>query len=146
MLSPSLEDYLEEVYRLSLNKKEIRNKDIADTLNVSMPSVVKGLKKLKSMGYIRYEPYERIEVLSKGKRRGKFLVERNRILREFVDVIGSKCDEKAEAEAMEHYLCISTIKSIEKLVSFFDENSDIKRKFREYKVKSILEDDDIEYR
>lgn len=146
MLSPSLEDYLEEVYRLSLNKKEIRNKDIADTLNVSMPSVVKGLKKLKSMGYIKYEPYEKIEVLEKGKRKGKFLVERNRILRHFVDVIGSKCDEKAEAEAMEHYLCISTIKSIEKLVSFFTENPEIEEKFRNYNIKSILEDDDIEYR
>lgn len=146
MLSPSLEDYLEEVYRLSLNKKEIRNKDIADTLDVSMPSVVKGLKKLKEMDYIKYEPYEKIEVLEKGKRKGKFLVERNKILREFVNIIGSSCDEKAEAEAMEHYLCIDTIRSIEKLISFFDNNSEIKNQFNEYNSTSILDEDDLEYR
>ncbi|WP_130807834.1 metal-dependent transcriptional regulator [Senegalia massiliensis] len=146
MLSPSLEDYLEEVYRLSLKEKDIRNKDIADTLNVSMPSVVKGLKKLKELNYIKYEPYEKIEVLEKGERKGKFLVERNRILREFVDIIGSSCDEKAEAEAMEHYLCIDTIRSIEKLVSFFMTYPEIREKFNIYNVSSILDEDDLEYR
>ncbi|MGO1368985.1 MAG: metal-dependent transcriptional regulator [Senegalia sp. (in: firmicutes)] len=146
MLSPSLEDYLEEVYRLSLNKKEIRNKDIADILNVSMPSVVKGLKKLNEMSYIKYEPYEKIEVLEKGKRKGKFLVERNKILREFIDTIGSSCDAKAEAEAMEHYLCIDTIRSIEKLINFLDNNPKIKKQFNEYSSESILDEEDLEYR
>lgn len=32
MLSPSLEDYLEEIYQLSLQKKEIRVRDIAEKI------------------------------------------------------------------------------------------------------------------
>lgn len=140
MLSPSSEDYLEEVYRLRANNKEIRIKDISDCLNVSMPSVVKGLKKLSKLGYIVYKPYEEIELTDKGKIKGLFLVERNKILREFVEMLGADCDVKQEAEAMEHYLTISTIKAIEKLVKFFSENEDILEKFRNYEVRSILDD------
>jgi len=68
MLSPSLEDYLEELYRLSITNKEIRIKDIAKLLGVSMPSVVKGLKKLNDLKYIDYIPYQTIKLLDKGKR------------------------------------------------------------------------------
>ncbi|EOD01042.1 iron dependent repressor [Caldisalinibacter kiritimatiensis] len=140
MLSPSLEDYLEEVYRLSTNKKEIRIKDIADCLGVSMPSVVKGLKKLNDLGYIVYRPYEEIKVLEKGQKKGRFLVERNKILRDFVEVIGSDADVEQEAEAMEHYLSISTIRCIERLVGFFKQNKSFLNEFKKFEVDSILDD------
>lgn len=139
MLSPSLEDYLEEAYRLSVNNKEIRIKDVAECLNVSMPSVVKGLRKLNRLGYLIYQPYEKIELTDRGKMTGSFLVERNKILKDFVSMIGSDCDIKQEAEAMEHYLTISTIKSIEKLVKFFSENESILQEFRKYQIESVLD-------
>lgn len=140
MLSPSSEDYLEEVYRLSVNNKDIRITDIAYCLNVSMPSVVKGLRKLSRLGYIVYKPYEKIELTEKGKDIGCFLVERNKILRDFIEIIGADCDIKQEAEAMEHYLTIATIKSIEKLVKFFLNNEALLLEFRSFKIDSILDD------
>lgn len=140
MLSPSLEDYLEELYRLSLNKKEIRIKDIADCLGVSMPSVVKGLKRLHDFGYIVYNPYEKIEISERGKKKGRFLINRNKILRQFIEIIGSDCDVKDEAEAMEHYLTVSTIKAIEKLVAFLNENKDVLDEFKRFDIKSIIDD------
>ncbi len=140
MLSPSLEDYLEEAYRLSINCKEIRIKDIADCLNVSMPSVVKGLTKLNRLGYIVYRPYEKIELTDRGKAKGTFLVERNKILRDFIEIIGANCDIEQEAEAMEHYLTVSTIKSIEKLVNFFSNNKELLLEFRNFKSESELHD------
>ncbi|KXZ38871.1 iron (metal) dependent repressor, DtxR family [Alkalithermobacter thermoalcaliphilus JW-YL-7 = DSM 7308] len=141
MLSPSLEDYLEELYRLSLNRQDIRIKDIADCLNVSMPSVVKGLKKLDSLGYIKYKAYEKIDILEKGIKKGKFLIERNKILREFFKIIQSDCDIEKEAEAIEHYLSVSSVEAIEKLVLFLKENEDILDKFKKYKLYSNLKDD-----
>lgn len=138
MLSPSLEDYLEELYRLQKQRKEIRVKDIASCLNVSMPSVIKGLKKLNELGYIKYIPYQKIEILEKGNNKGKFLVDRNKILRDFVKTIGSDCDIKAEAEAMEHYFNISTIIAIEKLISFFENNPNIYNSFVKYNYSSKL--------
>ena len=140
MLSPSLEDYLEETYRLSLNKVEIRITDIASRLNVSMPSVVKGLKRLHNLGYIVYRPYQNIVILDKGKKEGKFLVERNKILMKFIEIIGANCDSKEEAEAMEHYLSISTIKLIEKLIKYFEENEEVLEGFKSFNINSVLEE------
>ncbi|WFD10992.1 metal-dependent transcriptional regulator [Tepidibacter hydrothermalis] len=139
MLSPSLEDYLEEAYRLSLYNKEIRVKDIAGCLNFSMPSVVKGLKKLDELGYIRYRPYEKIKLLDKGNKKGKFLVDRNSLLKKFITIIGANCDINQEAEAMEHYFSIETIKSIEKLIVVLEENEDIVEKIKSLKMNSVLD-------
>lgn len=122
MLSPSLEDYLEEVYRLSLKGGNIRVSDIADCLEVSLPSVVKALRKLDKEEYLSYSAYQPITLMDKGIEVGSFLVERNRILREFLQVIGSSCDAVAEAEAMEHYLSLPTIKAIKNLVDFMAAN------------------------
>ncbi len=144
MLSPSLEDYLEELYRASIKNKEIRIKDIAYCLHVSMPSVVKGLKKLHAQGYIDYRPYQKIIILNKGKKRGRFLVERNKILRDFVEIIGSECDIEEEAEAMEHYLTKSTIEAIEKLIRFFKKNDHILKDFNKFTIISSLYDEEKE--
>ena len=39
MLTPSLEDYLEEIYRFSLSLDTVRVTDISNRLKVAMPSV-----------------------------------------------------------------------------------------------------------
>ena len=41
MLTPSLEDYLEEIYRLSINQGFIRITDVARKLQVSLPLSIK---------------------------------------------------------------------------------------------------------
>jgi DtxR family Mn-dependent transcriptional regulator len=119
MLTPSLEDYLEEMYRsLSESKKTARVSEIANILQVSMPSVVKALKKLEKMGYIVYMPYGEIELTADGKAKGEFLVKRNTILRNFFELLDLSCDAGAEAEAVEHYLTYPIIKALEKWVKF----------------------------
>lgn len=140
MLTPSLEDYLEELYRLKMNNKEIRIKDIARCLDVSMPSVVSGLRKLNNLKYIVYRPYEAIQVTDKGREKGEFLVTRNQILKNFLEVIKTECDVEKEAEAMEHYLSISTIKSIEKMVEFLKDNKCMLEEMINYEVNSKLKD------
>lgn len=118
MLSPSLEDYLEELYRFSLSNAIVRVTDISRKLNVSLPSVSKALRKLKAGQYINYQRYGIINLTDKGRNTGNFLVERNKILQEFLTLICADCDIAAEAEAMEHYLSKETIKSIQLLVAF----------------------------
>lgn len=132
MLSPSLEDYLEEVYRLSLKGGNIRVSDVADCLEVSLPSVVKALRKLDKEEYLFYRAYQPITLTVRGNEVGSFLVERNRILRQFLQVIGSSCDAVAEAEAMEHYLSLPTIKSIKNLVDFMESNPDYLKVYRNF--------------
>ena len=122
MLSPSLEDYLEEIYRISQSGVSIRVTDVASCLNVSLPSVTNALKKLDESDYIEYRRYRDIILTEKGKELGSFLVERNRVIREFLIRIGSVCDVVAEAEAMEHYLSLPTITAIINFVKFTEQN------------------------
>lgn len=117
-LSPSLEDYLEEIYRLLTSTGDVRVTDIAMKLNVSLPSVNKAIRKLTNFSYIAHERYGEISLTPEGTRLGRFLVERNRILQEFLILLKADCDVAKEAEAMEHYLSDSTIEAIHLLVHF----------------------------
>lgn len=132
MLSPSLEDYLEEIYRFSLHSNVVRVSDIADCLNVTLPSVNNAIRKLHEKNYLIYKKYKDLVLTEKGRRVGKFLVDRNNILQKFLKVINSQCDIKAEAEAMEHYLTLPTIRAIENLLDFLESNRECREKFLEH--------------
>lgn len=132
MLSPSLEDYLEEIYRFSLTNDVVRVTDIAACLDVSLPSVSSAIRKLSRDNYLAYRRYKEVVLTDKGKRLGRFLVERNRILQDFLRMIRSDCDVSAEAEAMEHYLTLPTIRSIENLVNFMTVHPECYQKLIEY--------------
>lgn len=129
MLSPSMEDYLEEIYRFSQHNNVVRVSDIANRLDVTMPSVNNAIRNLHNENYLIYQRYKELVLTEKGRRVGKFLVERNSILQKFLLVIKSDCDVGAEAEAMEHYLSLPTIRTLENLVDFLEKNSGCKQKF-----------------
>ncbi len=129
MLSPSLEDYLEEIYRLSLTEGTVRVTDISRKLRVSMPSVTKAIRRLLSKGYITHQRYGLIGVTDSGKVMGSFLIERNQTLQEFLMLIRADCDIPAEAESIEHYLSNSTIDSLKSLALFIQNNPDIYKRY-----------------
>lgn len=132
MLSPSLEDYLEEVYRFSVTNDVTRVTDISRKLSVSLPSVTRALGRLRTQEYITYQRYGAIGLTDKGRQMGKYLVERNALLQEFLQVIRAECDAASEAEAMEHYLSKSTIHSIQLLTLFMKDHPEIYQCFTEY--------------
>ena len=138
MLSPSLEDYLEELYRFSLQTETVRVTDVGNKLHVSLPSVTKALHKLRAEQYIRYQRYGEIELTDKGRELGNFLVKRNHLLQEFLRLICSNCDIAAEAEAIEHYLSPATITAIQTLVGFMKANPDCYQSFVQFLGESEL--------
>lgn len=132
MLSPSLEDYLEEIYRFSLSLDSVRVTDISNRLKVALPSVTKALYKLRDQNYVKYERYGEIQLTDKGKEYGLYLVSRNQLLQEFLDLICSKCNFAAEAEAMEHYLSTATIDAIKTLVEFMKSDLSWRQAFKDF--------------
>ncbi|WP_018247987.1 metal-dependent transcriptional regulator [Orenia marismortui] len=136
MLSPSLEDYLEEIYRFSKELGFVRTTDIAEKLNVSLPSVTKAVKRLNKKNYLNHEPYKNIKLTQKGKKLGAFLVRRNKTLQEFVEIIGSKSNKADEAEAMEHYLSKDTVSAITSLVEFLKKEPQLQKKLLEFRNKN----------
>ncbi len=132
LLSPSLEDYLEEIYRLSLNQRVVRASDVAIRLKVTMPSVNNALRRLGQDAYVIYVKYRDIVLTDKGVRLGQYLVERNHILQKFFATINPASDAPAEAEAMEHYLSYSSIRAIEDLLDYWQTYPGALERFREH--------------
>lgn len=115
-LSSSQEDYLKEIYLMSLKGQEIRVTDIALKLGISKPSVNKAMNLLKTMGYISHEHYGSIELTQQGQVLGKEIAENYKIVCRFlVEILGVSQECAAEeAHGIEHAISRGTRKKMKK--------------------------------
>jgi len=65
MLTESMEDYLETLFRLTQEKGYIKAVDLAETLKVQPSSVTRMLQKLHREGFIQYHKYRHTELTEK---------------------------------------------------------------------------------
>jgi DtxR family Mn-dependent transcriptional regulator len=84
--SESFDEYLEAIYRLSLQNIGgwVKNKDISARLNVKAPSTTKMLDKLSKTGYIEWTPRKGIRLSDIGREYAKNLVVNHIILELFL--------------------------------------------------------------
>lgn len=122
-LTPVMEDYLEAIYKLNLEKKVVRVKDIAKQLDVRMPTVTNMLKTLNARGLVDYQKYEYIGLTEDGAHVGQEVQRKHETLRTFlVDVLQvelTTADE--EACKMEHALGSSTLENLIAFMEFIQE-------------------------
>ncbi|WEK55583.1 MAG: transcriptional regulator MntR [Candidatus Cohnella colombiensis] len=120
MPTPSMEDYLERIYRLIDEKGYARVSDIAEGLEVHPSSVTKMIQKLDKDNYLIYEKYRGLVLTNKGKKMGKRLVERHHLLESFLQIIGVQQENiYQDVEGIEHHLSWDSITCIETLVEYF---------------------------
>jgi len=116
-LSPSLEDYLEAILQLETKNKVARVKEIAEALNVQMPSVSGALKTLKSKGLIIYEKNSYIVLSAKGLEIARSVQNKHSILTGFLEEILLLPKSIAEDQAckIEHIISRETSIRIQRL-------------------------------
>ncbi|GGF77041.1 transcriptional regulator MntR [Paenibacillus albidus] len=120
MPTPSMEDYLERIYKLIDEKGYARVSDIAEGLEVHPSSVTKMIQKLDKDEYLIYEKYRGLVLTTKGKKVGKRLVDRHQLLEEFLGLIGVQPEQiYKDVEGIEHHLSWDSITRIETLVEYF---------------------------
>jgi len=120
MPTPSMEDYLERIYKLIDEKGYARVSDIAEGLEVHPSSVTKMIQKLDKDNYLIYEKYRGLVLTNKGKKMGKRLVDRHDLLESFLTVIGVQEENiYKDVEGIEHHLSWDSITCIETLVEYF---------------------------
>jgi Mn-dependent DtxR family transcriptional regulator len=118
--TPSMEDYLEKIYKLISDKGYARVSDIAEGLEVHPSSVTKMIQKLDKDNYLIYERYRGLMLTSKGKKMGKRLMDRHQLLEQFLKTIGVQEENiYTDVEGIEHHLSWDSITCIEALVEFF---------------------------
>ncbi|MGM0854374.1 MAG: transcriptional regulator MntR [Bacillota bacterium] len=137
MPTPSMEDYIEQIYMLIENKGYARVSDIAEALSVHPSSVTKMVQKLDKDDYLIYEKYRGLVLTPKGNKVGKRLVYRHELLEQFLRVIGVKEEHIYEdVEGIEHHLSWDSIDRIGDLVQFFDEEKDRVKELRTIQNRS----------
>ena len=110
-LSESLEDYLEAISELIAIEGHAHTKEIAEKLNVKMPSVTAALRQLDKMGCIVYNTHYPVQLTPAGKEIADQVVRRHRILKKFFGEILGLNPEKASETAcrLEHAVDEETI-------------------------------------
>ena len=85
-LTPSEEDYIEMIYRLTMENDKVQVKDISTKLNIKPPSVTKMIKKLDNKKLLNYKKYDNIELTSLGIKVGANLLNRHNTIRKFLEL------------------------------------------------------------
>jgi Mn-dependent DtxR family transcriptional regulator len=123
MPTPSMEDYIEQIYLLIEEKGYARVSDIAENLSVHPSSVTKMVQKLDQEKYLIYEKYRGLVLTANGKKVGKRLVYRHELLEQMLRLIGVKEENiYQDVEGIEHHLSWNAIDRIGDLVEFFEES------------------------
>lgn len=137
-LTASMEDYLEMIYRLSIDKGFTRVHELAEALNVHPPSATRMVQRLGEMGFLLYEKYGVVTLKDEGKKLGKSLLKRHNTISAFLKLLGvGEGEILEEVEKVEHTLSNETIRCFEKYISFIKDNPEIFDKFNKYKAPKI---------
>jgi DtxR family Mn-dependent transcriptional regulator len=130
-LTPSLEDYLEMIYRNILSAGYVRVNMLAQELNVKPSSVSKMIMKLAEQGYIDYEKYGVIKLTKRGQEMGKYLLWRHNVINRFFSLLSSMNQENfEEVELVEHILGQETVRSIERLLGILQSEPKVLEKIK----------------
>ena len=133
-LTASMEDYLEMIYRLSLNTGFTRIHELSDALNVQPPSATKMVQKLAELKLLKYEKYGILVLEEDGKKLGEALLNRHNIIESFLRILDvSESDVLEETEKIEHTISNQTTKCFQDFVQFIKDNPEIVVEFKTYR-------------
>ncbi|MFY9188187.1 MAG: iron dependent repressor, metal binding and dimerization domain protein [bacterium] len=123
-LTPSMEDYLEMIYRLSRDSGHTRVLELATALNVQPPSASNMIQRLAERNWLVYEKYSIVRLTDKGRKRGAYLLNRHHILEDFLRLLGLE-DVLEDAEKIEHNISPAAVTGLERLLAFFNSHPQI---------------------
>lgn len=96
-ISPIMQEYLGEIYRLERSPEGVTTSALADRLEVSPPAVVRMLRRLDEAGLLTHIPYQGVKLSPNGEREALRSIRRHRLLEAFlVKVMGFGWDEVHE--------------------------------------------------
>jgi DtxR family Mn-dependent transcriptional regulator len=119
MRQKTIEEYIEMIYILEQKDGHAHTGTIAAEMDIKPPSVTQMLQKLEKEGLVEYQSYTGARLTEKGKNMARILMNKHRIVQEFLELIG--IDEGlAERDAcqIEHHVITRSVRQLEKFVEF----------------------------
>ncbi len=104
MASPTEENYLKSLFNLSNDAGEVNISELANQMQVSMPTVNSMVKTLQKSGWVIYEKYKPVTLTLEGKKEAGLIIRKHRLTEMFlVNKMGFGWEEVHEiAEQVEH--------------------------------------------
>lgn len=129
MPTVSVENYLKALFHLQGEApNRVKTKELADRLELSLPSSTNMLKSLSERGFVDYVPYRGARLTDDGRRHALKVIRAHRLIECFlVETLGYTWDEvHSEAESLEHAVSEVLIDRIDAYLSFprFDPHGD----------------------
>ncbi len=121
-LTPSMEDYLEMIFRLTSEKQYLRLTDLAGALNVQPPSATRMVQRLSESGYVVYEKYGILQLTESGRETGAHLMARHKLLETFMRYFGVRENILKDTERIEHIISHEFVGRIARFVEFAKNN------------------------
>jgi DtxR family Mn-dependent transcriptional regulator len=116
VVSPTIEEYLEQIYRLEKEHGVARTKHIAEMVGVSLGTVTNTIKALEQQKLVVHEPYKGVKLTEDGLRIAIDVIRRHRLaerlLTDFLKVDWSRVHE--HACELEHAITDDLTKPLEK--------------------------------
>lgn len=101
----TVEDYLKALYTLEQRREgKVRTKDMAEWMDVSLPSVTTMMKSLAEQDFVERAAYRGVQLTENGTLAALKVIRKHRLVEAFLtEVLGYTWDEvHAEAERLEH--------------------------------------------
>ena len=132
-LSHSLEDYLEAIFIINIDKKVVRVKELAEFLKVKTPSVVDAVSKLEKKGLVNHEKYGYLSLSKEGNDIAKNIYNKHGYIYEFLNGFLGVDNTSSEEDAcgIEHHISKQSLEKLIKLMDFVKNNHEIYLEFLE---------------
>ncbi len=121
MLTPRIEDYLEELFLIESTGQKIKVTEVADRLKITKGTVTATIQKLVELGLAEHERYGTLHLTQEGRKTGMQTFRRHEGFRSFFhEILGLDRDHSSEmACSMEHYVDNITEDRLYALLEFF---------------------------
>ncbi|RKJ41437.1 metal-dependent transcriptional regulator [Acutalibacter sp. 1XD8-33] len=117
LLTSSMEDYLEMIYRMQKDSEGVvRVSTLAQALHVKPPSASKMAGNLRARELIQFPRYGYITLTETGRQVGEYLLRRHEIVHRLLCAVNGTQDELEQCEKIEHFLTPRTVMNIEKFL------------------------------
>lgn len=121
-LTPSMEDYIEMLYRLTRKEKYVRLTDLASALSVKPSSASKMIRRLEEKSYVDNRKQGFIELTKPGEDLGAAFLSRHDLIETFLRLFGVRNNILKDTERIEHIISDEFLERISLFNAFAKEN------------------------
>ncbi len=115
-ITPSMEDYLEMIARLSAEGEPVRVSVLARKLHVTPSSATKMIAHLGESGCLYAEKYGHVTLTEYGRSMGDYLMERHEIIHDFFCLLNESACELTQTEKVEHFIEPHTLSAMKRVL------------------------------